>query len=76
MASETGPLVVRAAIGDGGPTRALVATRQLLEESEHLSYAAQFRREIEVQSEVRESADAREGRLAFVEKRKAKFTGQ
>ena len=59
-----------------GPTRALVATRQLLEESEHLSYAAQFRREIEVQSEVRESADAREGRLAFVEKRKAKFTGQ
>src|ERR1700724_3742470 len=29
-----------------GPTRALVATRQLVEESEHSSYAAQFRREI------------------------------
>src|SRR3954470_1616756 len=29
-----------------GPTRALVATRMLLEESEHASYAAQFRREI------------------------------
>jgi len=30
-----------------GPTRALVATRQLLEESEHASYSARFRREIE-----------------------------
>src|SRR5229473_1337607 len=35
-----------------GPTRALVATRQLLEESEHASYSAQFRREIEVQAEI------------------------
>src|SRR3954469_10680121 len=45
-----------------GPTRALVATRMLLEESDHASYAAQFRREIEVQSEMRTSADALEGR--------------
>src|SRR3981189_1626581 len=45
-----------------GPTRVLVATRQLLEESEHASYAAQFRREIETQAEVRQSADALEGR--------------
>ena len=44
-----------------GPTRALVATRQLLEESEHASYAEQFRREIELQSIIRESADAQEG---------------
>jgi 2-(1,2-epoxy-1,2-dihydrophenyl)acetyl-CoA isomerase len=58
-----------------GPTRALVATRQLVEESEHSSYAAQFRREIEFQSEIRQSADAQEGRKAFVEKRKAQFTG-
>ncbi|WP_407150953.1 enoyl-CoA hydratase-related protein [Bradyrhizobium sp. ORS 86] len=59
-----------------GPTRALVATRQLLEASEHASYADQFRRELEVQMVIRESADAQEGRKAFVEKRKAQFTGR
>ncbi|WP_298272019.1 enoyl-CoA hydratase-related protein [uncultured Bradyrhizobium sp.] len=59
-----------------GPTRALVATRQLLEQSEHASYADQFRREIELQQVIRESADAKEGRQAFVEKRKAQFTGR
>jgi 2-(1,2-epoxy-1,2-dihydrophenyl)acetyl-CoA isomerase len=59
-----------------GPTRALVATRQLLEESEHASYSAQFRREIEVQAEVRQSEDALEGRNAFVEKRAARFGGR
>jgi 2-(1,2-epoxy-1,2-dihydrophenyl)acetyl-CoA isomerase len=59
-----------------GPTRALVATRMLLEEGEHATYAAQFRREIEVQSEVRQSADALEGRAAFVEKRQASFSGR
>ncbi|WGS19501.1 MULTISPECIES: enoyl-CoA hydratase-related protein [unclassified Bradyrhizobium] len=59
-----------------GPTRALVATRQLLEDSEHASYADQFRRELEVQMVIRENADAQEGRKAFVEKRKAQFTGR
>jgi 2-(1,2-epoxy-1,2-dihydrophenyl)acetyl-CoA isomerase len=59
-----------------GPTRALVATRALLEESEHASYAAQFRREIEMQSEIRRSDDALEGRTAFVEKRAARFGGR
>lgn len=59
-----------------GPTRALVATRALLEESEHASYAAQFRREIETQAEVRRSEDALEGRQAFVEKRAARFSGR
>ena len=58
-----------------GPTRALVATRQLVEESEYSSYARQFCRELEVQSEIRESADALEGRAAFAEKRNARFTG-
>ena len=59
-----------------GPTRALVATRALLEESEHASYAAQFRREIEMQAEIRTSEDALEGRTAFVEKRTARFSGR
>ena len=59
-----------------GPTRTLVATRQLIEASEDASYAEQFRREIETQSEIRTSADALEGRAAFVEKRKAQFSGR
>jgi 2-(1,2-epoxy-1,2-dihydrophenyl)acetyl-CoA isomerase len=59
-----------------GPTRALVATRRLIEESEHASYSAQFRREIEVQADIRQSEDALEGRNAFVEKRHARFSGR
>jgi 2-(1,2-epoxy-1,2-dihydrophenyl)acetyl-CoA isomerase len=58
-----------------GPTRALVATRRLIEASEHSDYAAQFRREIETQAEIRTSADALEGRNAFLEKRAARFSG-
>jgi 2-(1,2-epoxy-1,2-dihydrophenyl)acetyl-CoA isomerase len=58
-----------------GPTRALVATRRLLDASEHASFENQFRSEIEVQSEIRTGPDALEGRRAFIEKRKARFTG-
>ena len=58
-----------------GPTRALVATRALVEHGERATFAEQFRREIEVQSEMRLTADALEGRNAFIEKRPAKFTG-
>jgi 2-(1,2-epoxy-1,2-dihydrophenyl)acetyl-CoA isomerase len=54
----------------------LVATRALLEESEHASYAAQFQREIELQADIRRSEDALEGRNAFVEKRAARFSGR
>ena len=54
----------------------LVATRRLIDESEHASYADQFRREIETQAEIRLSADAVEGRNAFLEKRAAVFTGR
>ena len=49
---------------------------RLIDESEHASYADQFRREIEMQAEIRLSADAVEGRNAFLEKRAAKFTGR
>ena len=59
-----------------GPTRALVATRQLLEESEHADYATQFKRELELQSVMNATHDAIEGRTAFVEKRPAQFTGE
>ncbi len=59
-----------------GPTRALVATRALLEESEHASYADQFQREIEMQADIRRSEDALEGRKAFVDKRAARFSGR
>jgi 2-(1,2-epoxy-1,2-dihydrophenyl)acetyl-CoA isomerase len=53
-----------------------VATRRLIEESEHSSYADQFRREIETQADIRKSADALEGRNAFLEKRAARFSGR
>jgi len=59
-----------------GPTRALVATRRLVEQSEHSTYAEQFRREIETQAEIRQSADALEGRNAFLKKRAARFSGR
>jgi 2-(1,2-epoxy-1,2-dihydrophenyl)acetyl-CoA isomerase len=53
-----------------------LATRRLVEESEHSSYPAQFRREIEMQAEIRLSEDAQEGRQAFLEKRPASFAGR
>ncbi len=58
-----------------GPTRALAATRRLVDASELATYEEQFRREIELQAEIRNSADAIEGRQAFIEKRAARYTG-
>jgi 2-(1,2-epoxy-1,2-dihydrophenyl)acetyl-CoA isomerase len=70
-----GALTLAARLANG-PTRTLVATRRLLDESEHATYADQFRREIETQAEIRLSADAVEGRNAFLEKRAARFSGR
>ena len=75
IALRAGALALAAKLA-AGPTRGLVATRQLLEASEHANYADQFRREIEVQSTIRVGADALEGRAAFLEKRPARFTGR
>lgn len=59
-----------------GPTRALIATRQLVETGQHAGYAEHFRRELEVQAEMLETDDAFEGRTAFLEKRPVQFNGQ
>ena len=59
-----------------GPTGALVATRALVDESEHATFSAQFRRELEVQTTVRAGHDALEGKAAFRERRRPRFIGR
>ena len=58
-----------------GPTRALVATRNMVDEAADNDFATHVRRELEVQMDIAQSADATEGIAAFVEKRQAVFTG-
>jgi 2-(1,2-epoxy-1,2-dihydrophenyl)acetyl-CoA isomerase len=59
-----------------GPTRALVATRNMVDEAADNDFATHVRRELEVQMVIAETPDATEGIAAFVEKRQAVFTGQ
>jgi 2-(1,2-epoxy-1,2-dihydrophenyl)acetyl-CoA isomerase len=59
-----------------GPTRALVASRRLVDEGASNSFEAQCRRELEVNRELRECFDAKEGIQAFLEKRPARFRGE
>ncbi len=59
-----------------GPTATLVATRRAVDQGFDSDFAAQFRRELEIQRDVRSSHDAIEGVAAFVEKRKARFLGR
>lgn len=58
-----------------GPTRALAETRRLVDEGFANSFEQQCRRELEVNQELRESHDGREGVQAFLEKRPACFKG-
>lgn len=57
-----------------GP-RSLGLIRQAYWESMSNSYAEQFQLEVNLQIEAQQSNDSREGVMAFLEKRKAQFTG-
>lgn len=59
-----------------GPTYALHMTRRMVDEAEANSFEQQFRRELETNSELRDTPDSQEGVLAFKEKRKAVFRGE
>jgi 2-(1,2-epoxy-1,2-dihydrophenyl)acetyl-CoA isomerase len=59
-----------------GPTRALGAMRRNLTAALDGSYAAAMHREAEAQRAMRGTADALEGGMAFLQKRKAEFKGK
>ena len=58
-----------------GPTRALGAMRRGLHEALEVSYADAMTREAENQRDMRGTADAMEGGMAFLQKRKPEFKG-
>lgn len=59
-----------------GPTRALGAIRRNLHAALETSYAEAMQREAEVQRGMRSTEDAREGGMAFLQKRKPDFRGR
>lgn len=58
-----------------GPTRALVATRSMVDDQQDAEYEARFRAELAVNMDLKTGFDAKEGGQAFMEKRPAKFRG-
>lgn len=59
-----------------GPTHALGATKQLLRASAYQSLETQMEHERQAIAACADTADGIEGRRAFLEKRKARFTGK
>jgi 2-(1,2-epoxy-1,2-dihydrophenyl)acetyl-CoA isomerase len=59
-----------------GPTLALGLMRQNIASALEMDYASALTREAEAQKIAGESADAREGGLSFLQKRKPEFKGQ
>ena len=59
-----------------GPTYALHMTRQAVDESVDNDFKTLFRRELEINAELRDCYDSREGVAAFLEKRQAVFKGE
>ena len=59
-----------------GPTRAMGGIRRNLNRALDSDYAAAMEQEAQVQREMARSDDAREGAIAFLQKRKAEFKGR
>ena len=58
-----------------GPTLAYAATRKLVDEAAGNAFGKQCRLELEANAWLRDTSDSKEAVAAFVEKRKAVFTG-